>query len=229
MYVIELAPLGGQIVIEVNHNVARAILDRLLGGSGIVAHQQREMTEIELALLKTVGGFLATSLRDAWSGVVELQPTLGEPALSPEFVQVTLASETTVMLVFEISLLKTTGTVSVCLPHPVLQPVMDKITAQVWSNASSQTITSDSRLDVDRELTPVPLDVSVGLGNASLTVRELMRLAEGQVIKLDLLANSSLPIRIGDGPKFWGRPGLMGKNLAVQLTNSPEQEGARAR
>jgi flagellar motor switch protein FliM len=215
-------------VVEINHNVARGILDRLLGGSGMVVNQNREMTEIELALLKTVGGFLANSLRDAWSGVVALEPSIGEPALSPEFVQVTLASETTVMLVFEISLLKTTGTVSVCLPHPVIQPVMDKITAQVWSNASSQKVTSDSPLEVHRELTPVPLEVSVGLGNASLTVRELMKLAEGQVIKLDLLANSSLPISIGDGAKFWGRPGLMGKNLAVQVTPSPEQEGAHA-
>ena len=60
------------------------------------------MTEIELALLKTIGQFILSSLREAWSNVVPLRPTMQEPVLSPELAQFATMAEATVMLVLEV-------------------------------------------------------------------------------------------------------------------------------
>ena len=46
-----------------------------------------------------------------------------EPVLSPELAQFATMAEATVMLVLEVQLFKTTGTISMCIPYQVLQPV----------------------------------------------------------------------------------------------------------
>jgi flagellar motor switch protein FliM len=220
MYVISPHPLPGNAVVEMNLPVARVILDRLLGGNGSPQSTSGEMTEIEMALLKTVGGLLMSNLRDAWSNVAQLEPTLQEPTLSPEFVQVTLPAETTVMLVFEISLFQTTGTLSVCIPHPVLQSVMESLTSQVWSAGSPRSETAEPTLTRPERLNPVALPITVELGSVGLSLRDLLGLTEGQVIKLDTSSSGNLAVRVGQHVKFNARPGLAGKNLAVQITGT---------
>src|SRR5918912_1326572 len=84
IYVVGLAPLPGQAVIELNLPVARVLIDRLLGGSGTPPSRVTDMTEIEMALLKTIGQFVLSSLRDAWVNVAPLRPTMQEPVLTPE-------------------------------------------------------------------------------------------------------------------------------------------------
>ncbi|HEY7068451.1 MAG TPA: flagellar motor switch protein FliM [Chloroflexota bacterium] len=220
MYVVSPQPLPGNAVIEMNLPVARAILDRLLGGSGVPRGASAEMTEIEMALLRTVGGLLVRNLRDAWSSVAETDPVLQEPALSPEFVQVTLPTETTVMLVFEITVFQTTGTLSLCIPHPVLQPVMENLTSQVWSAGQQPTTAEQPSLNRPERLNPVALPITVELGSVGLSVRDLLALTEGQVIKLDTPSSGNLAVRVGQHVKFNGRPGLAGKNLAVQIVGT---------
>lgn len=219
VYVVNLPPLVGQAIVEVNLDVARTLMDRLLGGSGVLRGRPREMTEIEMALLRTLGGFISRSLQETWRSIIPVEPSVQEPVLSPEFVQITLAGETTIMLVLEVALLKTTGTMSICLPHPMLQPIMDRLTAQVWSVGAYTPTAEKGLLSVHDQLRHVALPVSVELGKAEMTLRSLLNLAEGDIIKLDTAANDALPVRIGGRPKFGGRPGIIGKNLAVQITH----------
>ena len=217
MYMVAPAPLPGQLVVEVNLGIARAILDRLLGGAGVLSTRPRDLTEVELVLLKTLGSFLADGLRSVWSDVVALEPIVQEPVLSPEFVQVTTAGETTVMLVFEVAMLRTTGTLSICIPHPVLAPVLERITSHVWFNGTSHGAIENEALNPRHELQAVSLPLTVELGGTELSVRQLLELHVGQVIKLSSAAEGALPIRVGEHVKFTGRPGIVGRSLAVQV------------
>jgi flagellar motor switch protein FliM len=219
IYIVGLAPLPGQAVVEVNLPVARVILDRLLGGSGVPSGKPNaEMTEIEFALLKTIGGFILSSLRDAWSNVVPLRPTMQEPVLSPELAQFATLAEATVMLVLEIALFNTTGTISMCIPYQVLQPIMDSLTAQVWFGSSPRA--DDARLDFQEPMADVTLPVTVELGRTEMPLSALLELRPGQVIKLGAAADAPLPVRVNEQTKFLARPGLQGKNIAVQIVHT---------
>ena len=222
IYIVGLAPLPGQAVVEVNLPIARVILDRLLGGSGMPGGKPSgEMTEIEFALLKTIGGFILSSLRDAWSNVVPLRPTMQEPVLSPELAQFATLAEATVMLVLEIALFNTTGTLSMCIPYQVLQPIMDSLTAQVWFG-SSQRASDDTNLNLGQEMGDVALPVTVDLGNTEMPLSALLKLQPGQVIKLNAAADGPLAVRVDQQVKFLARPGLQGKNIAVQIVHTLE-------
>jgi flagellar motor switch protein FliM len=227
IYVVGLAPLPGQAVVELNLPVARVLIDRLLGGTGAPVSRTAEMTEIELAPLQTIGQFILSSLREAWSNVVPLRPTMQEPVLSPELAQFATMAEATVMLVLEVSLFKTTGTISMCIPYQVLQPVLDNLTSQVWFGGSttSRVADNDSRSQMGERISQVTLPLTVELGEAELSVQALLDLQEGHLLKLNTNANGPLPVRIDDRVKFVGQAGLSGKNLAVQIVRAVAQEG----
>jgi flagellar motor switch protein FliM len=226
IYVVGLAPLPGQAIVELNLPVARVLTDRLLGGTGTPGQRTAEMTEIEIALLKTIGQFILSSLRESWSNVVPLRPTMQEPVLSPELAQFATMAEATVMLVLEVSLFKTTGTISMCIPYQVLQPVLDSLTSQVWFGGNTtRAADNDSRGQMGERISQVTLPVTVELGDAELTVQALLDLQEGHLLKLNTNANGPLPIRVDDRVKFVGQAGLSGRNLAVQIMRAVDPEG----
>jgi flagellar motor switch protein FliM len=124
------------------------------------------------------------------------------------------------MLTFEIALLGTTGTMSICIPHPVLQPIIADLTSQVWSSGAAPTADTRAALDQPEQLDPVALPLTVELGETELLVRDLLALTPGEVIKLDAPASGDLRVCVGGHPKFTGRPGVVGRNLAIQITRT---------
>jgi flagellar motor switch protein FliM len=146
--------------------------------------------------------------------------------LSPELAQFATMAEATVMLVLEVSVFKSTGTISMCIPYQVLQPVLDSLTSQVWfGGTTTRTADADSRSQMGERISQVTLPVTVELGDTELTVQALLDLSEGHVLRLNTSAQGPLPIRVDDRVKFVGQAGLSGKNLAVQIMRAVAQEG----
>jgi flagellar motor switch protein FliM len=70
-----------------------------------------------------------------------------------------------------------------------------------------------------------PLELSVEMGNANITLRELLELAPGDTIMLDKSCSSELQIKIEGTPKYLGVPGLRHGNRAIQITEIDGQRG----
>src|SRR5438132_9014526 len=60
---VELQPLSGRIVVEMNMKVGLAMLDRMMGGSGQMSLRRSELTDIEMALVRSLGATISAGLR----------------------------------------------------------------------------------------------------------------------------------------------------------------------
>jgi flagellar motor switch protein FliM len=56
------------------------------------------------------------------------------------------------------------------------------------------------------------------LGNADLTLKDLMDLSIGDVIQLDKSVDSPLVVQVANKKQFYGRVGRSRKNLGIQIT-----------
>jgi len=69
----------------------------------------------------------------------------------------------------------------------------------------------------------------VTLGEATVTVGELLDLAVGDVIRLNTSTRQLLEVRVGEKTKFLARPGRIGGRLAVEIVEVlPVELGAEA-
>jgi flagellar motor switch protein FliM len=219
---VELQPLAGRIVVEMNMNIGMAMLDRMMGGPGQMQARRGERTDIEMALLRTLGGTVSAGLRDGWAAVADLQPVLVETVLNADLVQAALPGDIAALLLFEIHTLGLSGTISICVPHPVIEPLMDRLNTQAWfSSGSRKAGSEDDRLKLADGLRNAKLPVTVELGSTTITVGELLDIRAGDVIRLDRNADGELPILAGKRARFLGRPGTLGGNRAVQVTGVP--------
>ena len=220
---VELQPLSGRIVVEMGMNLGLAMLDRMMGGSGQVSARRGELTDIEMALLRSLGSTIIAGLKDGWTAVADLQPVLVETVLNADLVQAALPGDIAALLLFEIHALGISGTISICIPHPVIEPLMDRLNTQAWfSSGSRKADSEDDRLRLADGLRNARLPIKVELGSTSITVGELLDVREGDVIRLDRSADGELPILAGKRARFLGRPGTLGGNRAVQVTGVPD-------
>jgi flagellar motor switch protein FliM len=98
---------------------------------------------------------------------------------------------------------------------------MSKLTTTYWVASSVAKQSSlESITSVQRKLEKTLIPVVVELGRVSITVRELLDIAVGDVLQLETSLESDLNIMIGQREKFSCKPGLSGKRLAVQITGS---------
>lgn len=218
-----MEPLQGNAVIEIGLPLVLSIIDRLVGGPGTERPTPRELTEIELALISNVTDVLLDAFSEAWSTVVPTRFRRVATEMNPQFAQIVTPSDMVMLIGFQLRVGPATGTLSLCVPHLVLEPVMDRFTAQSYFSNQSDSPTPEMRDGLVSQLEGVSVPVTVELGDAQLNVGDLLALSPGDVIPLSVAPGSDALVRIGRREAFHAQPGTRGRRAAVQITGRVEE------
>ncbi len=210
--------LDGQLCLEISPLIIYPVIDRLLGGSNEeVFIPQRPLTLIETRLVQKILNRGMTNLSEAWETVRQIEFSLGEMESNPHIVQIVPPNEVVVVIGFELKLGSRAGTMSLCIPFTVIEPLMDDISAQSWSQAGRHRDDDQwGRLIADR-LADARLQVIAVLAETSITVSDLRSLEVGDVIMTDKPASSPATIYVEAVPKFLGDIGRHKGNRAVKV------------
>jgi len=226
LYPISMDPLPGRAVLELHPNVVFIIVDRLLGGLGKGLNKARELTDVEATLLETVVWEVLSSLKESWVNIVQLQPRLGDIAFTPQFLQVALSSETCLTISFEIRILDSAGTMRLCIPEGVFEPIMGQLSAQAYFASSRRALVASEQQMLRKKLERVRVPLVGQLGEAQVSVSELTNLRPGDVIPLERRSHEELEVLVAGRPKFYARPGLLGRHIALKITGLVPDEDA---
>ena len=223
-YVFSMQPLSGSIVVEFNSDVAVEVIDRLLGGSGALLQHGHELGEIELALLRSFSRAIATSLEEVWSAFAPVKPELQDVGEDAGLIQAASPNDAVISAFFEVNLGNHLGAMSVCVPYTVLEPIAGKLSAQLWRSSGPQARPSArSRRMVEALLGAAPVEITVELGAADVPVRSVLEMTAGDTLLLDARADRALLLLAGGIPRFRCRPGLVGKQISVRVTEVIEE------
>ena len=218
--ILAVPPLKGNIIMEVNTEIAFAFIDRVFGGEGKTNMKPRVLTEIEEVVVKRFIDTAMRNLKEAWSNVVDFTPSLEATESNPQFTQIVPPSDMVVIVTIQMKVGDVEGMMNICIPYLVLEPVMSKLTTTFWV-ASSVTKDDDPEqvkiLQKKLERTKVPLVVQ--LGEINITINEFLTLGFGDVLQMDTKVDDNLVCLVGHRPKFHCRPGTSGKKMAVQITD----------
>jgi len=75
----------------------------------------------------------------------------------------------------------------------------------------------------------VPLSVSAVLGQAQLTVSQLIALKAGDLLVLDTMVDSAIPLQVEGQPKFIGKPMITRGSLGLEISGSHAGEDSHER
>lgn len=223
-YVLSMQPLSGSIVVEFSQDVAADVIDRLLGGNALIASGGRELTDIEVVLLRSFSAAITSSLKEMWNNVTPVTPELQELGTDASLIQVAGANDVVVTAFFEVNLGNRLGAMSVCTPYTVLEQVAQKLLSQVWlAQGHGSAGTDQTRRAVRTLLGTAPLELSVQLGSTEMPARSIAELHEGDTLVLDARVDRALSLLVGGHERFLCRPGMIGNRVAVRVSDVVEQ------
>jgi len=221
--VFSMKPLEGSGVIEINPSIAFPMLDRLLGGKGEPFDASREFSDIELSLFETILRVMMSTLKEAWGPVMEIYPAIESKESSPNVVQIVAQNEIVVMVVMEIIIGHSSGMMNICYPVISLEPILPKLASRdLMLNETNSKKSRNKELQV--LLGGAKVNVEANLGESELTLRDILDLNSGDIIRLNTPADDTVILSIDGKDRFRGEIGLRRFRKSVQVTEIIETE-----
>src|SRR5690606_9071367 len=216
--IIDFEPLNGQILMDISTNVVYAILDRLLGGDGTEKQEIRAFTEIELSLLDNMMGKVMPLIQEAWSNIIQLKPKLNKIEVNPQFAQIVPPNETIALITMNVEVGSTEGMLNICIPHLVIEPVLDKLSTRYWFSTKEKDLSEKEILAIKKRILNTRDQIKNKLGSITVKVKNILDLQKGDVIKLNSRTDEEIRVRIGSQVKFLGTIGTSRNRMAVKIT-----------
>lgn len=216
-YVLSMAPLDGNFVLEFSTDIAADIIDRLLGGNGILVPRDREFGEIEVTLLRSFARGFSNALEDMWSAITPVQVELADIAMDAGLVQVAGANDVVVTALFEVGIGDQLGAMSICIPYTVIEPVASSLSAQIWRHSANARHDPRVRQVVETLVRRAPIEIVVEAGTTSVPVSTLLAMSEGDTLLLDRRVGDPLDVLVGGRARFLARPGVVANQTAIRI------------
>ncbi|GAB4112130.1 MAG: flagellar motor switch protein FliM [Spirochaetota bacterium] len=222
--VINMDPLKGSAVLEIDPSITFTIIDKLFGGTGESTKISRELTDIELSVMEGIIVRILGNLREAWSNVIDLRPRLGNIETNPQFAQIVPPNDMVVLVTLETKVGEVEGMMNLCIPYITIEPVISKLSAQYWYSSIRKGATDENAAIIQSRLEAVELPIVVEVGEVEITMEELLAIQAGDVIKLpNTKINSDMILKVGGRKKYKCRPGVIGNRVAVQIGEKIEE------
>ena len=179
----EARPLQGQMCLEISPLIIYPIIDRLLGGTNQELFiPQRPMTLIETRLISKVTARGLAALAEAWATVKPLEFSITATESNPQLVQIVPPNEVVVVIGFELKMAARAGTMNLCIPYTVIEPVMEELAEQNWFSVAKAEKSPALRERIEGSLSGAGLTVTGLMAETTITLRDLMGLSVGDIV-----------------------------------------------
>jgi flagellar motor switch protein FliM len=217
--VVRLKPLPGFAYVSVEPALLLTLLDGFFGGSGRAnGDPQAAIAPAAQRFLNLMLRSFAADLTAAWAAVSPVELELVKQETNPRLVQLGGALESVVVARFTVEFAARSGRIDWLLPDALLSPIREALSGEVGNapvrkqEAWAPVLTS--------AIKDAQLDTRAVLAQAKISLRELVRLAPGDIIPID--APQQVTLFAGDVPLYRGRFGIsQGHNALKILPGAP--------
>ncbi len=216
--------LEGQLCLEISPLIIYPIIDRLLGGNSQETFiPQRPLTLIETRLISNVTKRGLAALSEAWASIREVEFEIAATESNPQLVQIVPPNEVVVVVGFELKMSNKAGTMNLCLPFNVIEPVMDRLSNQTWFAANKAQRTKDAERQMAGGISMAPLSVSGLLAETTITMSDLLHLSVGDLIVTEKPASQPVVLCVEGQKKYYAHLGQHRGQKAVRVLRPVER------
>ena len=203
------------------------LLEVMLGGTSDsgVSIPDRELTSIEVNVLKNVMQEVCQDWDKAFEPLEEIETTLVQAEINPRLVNIVTPDTEVLISRFSVKAGNIFGQMTLAIPFFALEPYKEKLKNRMFDviTVSGGQVWTQSLQD---ELVNVEVDVSAVFASFPLTIREILNLKAGDVIELDGGAGEEQYLAVEDKKKFKAVTGVKNGKRAVRIVEKILPEGS---
>jgi len=199
--VINMNPLNGYAIMEIDPAITFLIIDRIFGGIGDGTKSQHELTDIEKSIMENIIIRMLGNLREAWTTVLDLRP------LNPGYCYLRLGDRR----------------VWLCQILPDCKWFSKRIKIVNYAEKPFGTEGNDMKIEEGNSpaadaLSCAMMKISVELGATLKTVKEVFAMNEGTILELDKLAGEPVDVKANGVLIAYGEVVVIDENFGVRIT-----------
>jgi flagellar motor switch protein FliM len=218
--ILRLDPLRGAAVMVIESKLLYALVDSFFGGNDVpyTKIEGKDFTPIEIKIARRVVLSAIDDLEKAWEPVYPLKIGYSRTEINPQFVAVVPPSDVVIATTFDVELEKVSGTIKIVIPYATLEPIKSKLAVGFQSEQLEVDFIWINR--IKEQIMQTSTNLLVKLGEADISMRDLMELQAGDIIQLNNDATMPLEVLVEGIPKFKGIPGLLKGSRAIKVTET---------
>ncbi len=224
MGIYKIEPLKGASMLAMDSNLVYAIVDSVLGGTGKprIPDNSRLFTSIELRIMQKVVRDVLSDMEKAWAPLQPTKMSLLRMDMNPRLVNIVPPEYQVITMDLEFQIESVKGKMVFAVPYMTIDPIREKLKAGAQFDLVAVDPKWSQRLSA--EITEAPLECSVEMGAAAITLQDFLHLAPGDTIMLDKDVRSEITVKIAGIPKFLGVPGVSRGNKAIRISKCITRE-----
>jgi len=209
-------PLKGACLLVVPPRLALTLVDRLLGGPGQMPPENRDLTDIEVALSDQSAMLILSEWCNHWPEMRDLHATILGHENNSKFLQTSPPETSMLILTVTASIAEQNETFQMVFPYATLEPLMRLLNPEL--TGAEAVIARPAKPRWNSEFDEVKVPLTAEWQGLKMSAGEITRLQPGDLLGLDPACAAQVLVRFGNIPKFYGRPGTSDAKWAVQLT-----------
>lgn len=218
MCIMRFNELRGPALLVFESKLAYAIIDSYFGGTDrpFTKIEGKEFTQIELSFMKKVMDMAISDLEEAWAPVHRIDAQYLRTEINPQFVGVVPPSDVIIATTLEVEFESASGTIMIVVPYSTIEPIKQKLSSSFQTdNDMADSIWTSA---MKEHIKHAKAGLVVKLGEANMTVGDLLTLQIGDIIPLSQEASGEVSIAVEGVEKVKCLIGVHKGNRAVQVT-----------
>lgn len=181
---VHIKPLRGTGLVVIEPALAFLIVDNLFGGDGRfhLRVEGRDFTQIEQRVIHRTLDIIFENYAKSWEPVYPIEFEFIRSEMNSQFANIATPSEVVVSSSFRLDLGDNGGSIHVCTPYTMIEPVRDILTSSMQGEA----------LEVDRrwvrllkqQIQTAEVEIVAELGTAKTDVEGLLNMRPGDILPL---------------------------------------------
>lgn len=215
-------PLAENLTLFIDKSVALSLVDLLLGGNGAIEDLKRELTNIDLELIKYLIQNLlkriyipyeyeSISIVNIHKNYIQYQGLNNKDIVFNSIIKVNLENNDI-------------GEMVICMPYKNLGHIVNSLMCK-----EIDEVCCDREIDIEtnkvfNSVKNIKLDICAILGSANISINDLINLESGDVVLLDQKVTDEIRVNVGDEYIYRAKPGLIGIKKGIEIIDIVNEE-----
>lgn len=212
---------SNSIFMHVTTPLMLSMIDRMLGGSGEQPDVSSSYiyTDIDLMLSENIAKYLVKIMKDGWANFLEMGFKISRLETPHGVMQEIGMDEIVIIVVIEVELNNVAGKINICIPSTLLTSMFAIIESKKTPHGRLNGNEDKTSQDIFSFIKDSSLEITAKIGDATVLLKDIYDLKEGDVVKMNKPKNSDVDIFVENKPWFKGKLGVLNKNIAVKVSD----------
>ena len=215
MNLVQAKPFRGNALFIFDPNLVFLVIDTMFGGDGRFHSrvEGREFTQTEHRIIQNMLSAVFEAYTKAWEPVYKLDFEFVRSELNPQFANIATPNELVVVSTFEIGFNEVGGEINICLPYSMIQPIRELL----FSAMQGDHLSADKNWNnlMARQIKSAEIELVAILGEANLTVEDVMKIRNGDIIPLNIHEN--ITATVNEVPVMECKYGVFNDQYAIKV------------